>query len=163
MTRRQAHIPFVRRAFSLLEVMAVVIVLAILAAVAIPQFVGVSDEARTSSLQSTLSGVRSSIASFRSTAVINGSDPYPTLAQLTTSGAVLKFDLPTNPFTNVSGVQSVDATQAAARAVVSADSYGWNYYVDNTADPPTAVFYANTDTPTTAPDGSGGVVTANDL
>lgn len=152
-----------RRAFSLLEVLAVVVVLAILAAVAIPQFVGVSDEARTSSLQSTLSGVRSAIASYRSTAVINGSDPYPTLTQLNTADVVLKFDLPPNPFTGVAGVQAVDSTQAAARAVISPDSYGWNYYMDNAADPPTAVFYANTDTATTAPDGSGGVVNANDL
>ncbi len=163
MTHPNQTAAIARRAFSLLEVLAVVIVLGILAAVAIPQFVGVSDEARTSSLQSTLSGVRSSIASFRSTAVINGSDPYPTLGELTTPDTVLKFDLPPNPFTNVSGVQSVDSSQAGSRAVVSPASYGWNYYVDNSADPPTAVFYANTDAVTTAPDGAGGVADANDL
>ncbi len=163
MTRRIYPANAVARAFSLLEVLAVVIVLGILAAVAIPQFVGVSDEARTSALQSTLSGVRSSIASYRSTAVINGSPPYPTLVQLNTADTVLKFELPPNPFTSVAGVQAVDASQAGARTVVSPDSYGWNYYVDNSADPPTAVFYANSDTATTAPDGSGGVVNANDL
>lgn len=151
------------RAFSLLEVLAVVIVLGILAAIAVPQFVGVTDEARTSSIQSTLSGARSAIASFRSAAVINGDDPYPTLVELNTDGAVFKFDLPNNPFTGVGGVQAVNAAQADARAVVSPETYGWNYYVDNTATPPAAVFYANSEDVTTASDGAGGFATANEL
>lgn len=151
------------RAFTLLEVLAVVIVLGILAAIAVPQFIGVTDEARTSSLQSTLSGARSAIASFRSAAVINGDDPYPTLVELNTDGVVFKFELPNNPFTGVGGVQSVSVAQANARTVASPDTYGWNYYVDNTAVPPTAVFYANSDDVTTASDGSGGFATANEL
>lgn len=149
--------------FTLLEVLAVVIVLGILAAIAVPQFVGVSDEARTSSLQSTLSGARASIASYRSTAVINGSDPYPTLAQLNTDGVVFKFEMPPNPFTGVGGIQSVNEAQADARAVVNPDSFGWNYYVDNSANPPAAIFYANSSDQTTASDGAGGLATANEL
>lgn len=152
-----------RRGFSLLEVLAVVIVLGILAAIAVPQFVGVTDEARTSSLQSTLSGARSAIASYRSTAVINGSDPYPTLTQLNTDGAVFKFEMPANPFTGVAGVQAVNSTQAASRSVISPTAFGWNYFVDNSATPPTAVFYANSSDETTAGDGSGGLADANEL
>jgi hypothetical protein len=47
--------------------------------------------------------------------------------------------------------------------VVSPETYGWNYYVDNTATPPTAVFYANSEDITTASDGAGGFATANEL
>ena len=152
-----------RHGFSLLEVLAVIIVLGILAAIAVPQFAGVTDEARTTSLQSTLAGARSSIATYRSAAVISGSDPYPTLVQLNTDGAVFKFEMPANPFTGVAGIQSVNAAQAASRSVISSASYGWNYYVDNSATPPTAVFYANSGDATTAGDGSGGLADANEL
>ncbi len=151
------------RAFTLLEVLSVVIVLGILAAIAVPQFVGVTDEARTTALQSSLAGARSSIASFRSTAVINGSDPYPTLTQLTTDGVVFKFDMPANPFTGAAAIQSVGSLEAASRTVSNPTSYGWNYYVDNNATPPTAVFYANSTDPTTAGNGAGGLATANEL
>jgi general secretion pathway protein G len=151
-----------RNAFTLVEVLVVVVILGILAAVVVPRFAGATDDARTSSLQSTLAGVRSSIASYRMDAVINGDDPYPSLAQLT-DGSVVKFELPENPFTGVSGVQAVSSAQASARAVVGAEGAGWNYFVDNDADPPTAIFYANTDSATTEPDGSGGFESANDL
>lgn len=151
-----------RRAFTLVEVLVVVVILGILAAVVVPRFAGATDDARTSSLQSTLAGVRSSIASYRMDAVISGADPFPSVAQLT-DGSVVKFDLPANPFSGVAGVQSVSSAQASARAVVGAEGAGWNYYVDNDADPAVAIFYANTDAVTTEPDGAGGFVDANDL
>lgn len=150
------------RAFTLVEVLIVIVIIGILAAITIPRFASATDDARTSSTQSTLSGVRSSIATYRMNAVINGSDPYPTLAELL-DGTVVKFDIPPNPFTGVGGVQAVSSTQADARTVVSPTGAGWNYFVDNSADPPVAIFYSNTDTETTEGDGSGGVLSANEL
>ncbi|RMH14690.1 MAG: prepilin-type N-terminal cleavage/methylation domain-containing protein [Planctomycetota bacterium] len=151
------------RAFSLLEVLVVVIVIGILAAVVVPQFAGASDEARTSSLQSVLGGVRSSIASYRTRAVIAGEDPFPTLAELTTVGVVMQNEIAANPFTGVSGVQSVSAAQAQSRAVVNEQAAGWNYYVDNSASPPVAIFYANCDDETTVELTNGEMATANEL
>ena len=52
---------------------------------------------------------------------------------------------------------------AEARSVVNAGAAGWNYYVDNDADPPVAVFYANSAEETTVPDGAGGFLAANEL
>jgi len=154
--------PVRRNAFTLVEVLIVIMILGILAAVAVPRFASAGDDARTSATQSVLAGVRAAIASHRTAAAISGDDPYPTLSQLT-DGSVLKFEVPTNPFTGIGGVQSVTASQASGRAVVNQDGAGWNYFVDNAASPPLAIFYANASSPTTASDGSGGMLTASDL
>jgi len=150
-----------RRAFTLLEVMMVVVILGILAALVVPRFGGVTDEAKASALEAALGGVRSSIASFRTRAVIEGTGPFPTLAELTTRGTVVQGDFPINPYNGESSVQSVSPTAAAARTV--SGSGGWNYYVDNAGDPPAAVFYANSADTTTIGDGAGGYRDANDL
>lgn len=142
--------------FTLLEAMLTIVVLSILAAVAVPRFVGVSTEARTSGTQAALAGVRASIAAFRTRAMLAGGDAFPTLAELQTDGAVLQSGLPTNPFNNRSAVQSVDEASADARVVSGVDTYGWNYFVDNVSDPPVAIFYANTDDETSLT-GDGGV------
>lgn len=149
------------RAFTFVEVMVVVVVIGILAAVVIPKFSGVSDDAKASATQGTLGGVRSSIAAFRAKAVLAGTDPYPTLAQLTTVGTVTQQAIPANPFNGSSSVQSVSRTAAASRSV--SGSAGWNYFVDNSSTPPTAIFYANSNVATTIPDEGGGFKGANEL
>lgn len=150
-------------AFTFLEIMVVVVMIGILAAVVVPTFSGVTDDAKSSATQGVLGGVRSSIAGFRAKAVLAGTSPYPTLVQLTTIGTVVQDPLPANPFSKISGVQSVSKAQADARAVVNTSTYGWNYYVDNTADPASAVFYCNSSTKTNVSDGKGGYKTANQL
>lgn len=151
------------RAFTLVEIMVVVVIMGILAAVVVPRFAVASDDARSAALESAVGGVRTSIAAFRTRAVMQGSDPFPTLAELTTTGAVLQQVLPANPYTKLSSVQAVSQAQADARAVVNEAAFGWNYYVDNTATPPRAVFYANCSDETSASDGAGGTLSANEI
>lgn len=151
------------RAFTLVEVIAVMVVLAILAGVAIPRFFDYSDQARTSALQGTLGGVRGGLANFfANEMVVNGAGLYPTLAELTTLGTVMQEALPNNPYNDRATVEAVP-TLADANSRVNTGVTGWRYYVDNTATPPIAIFYANTNDTTTAPDGSGGFLDAHEL
>lgn len=152
-----------RRAFTLVEVIAVMVVLAILAGVAIPKFFDYSDEARTSSLQGTLGGVRSGLANyFANEMITNSVGTYPLLADLNTIGTVMQEAIPPNPYNDLSTVETVASLVDAQNRVVTGTS-GWRYYVDNSASPPVKYFYCNDAMTTRVSDGSGGFVNANDL
>jgi prepilin-type N-terminal cleavage/methylation domain-containing protein len=137
-----------RQAFTLIELLAVIIILAILAGVAIPRFINYQVEASEASCKGTLGGVRAGIANYYADqAMSNGAAAYPTLAQLTTRGTVMQETIHDNPY----GGTTPTAVTAAAKAdadgrdlVGGAGIGGWAYY-DGTGGFP-AVFYANTDT-----------------
>ncbi|MEM9065663.1 MAG: type II secretion system protein [Planctomycetota bacterium] len=152
-----------RRAFSLVEVTVVVLILAILAALVVPRFASATDDARSAALESSVEGVRASIAAFRTERVLSGADPFPTLAELTAAGTVLQAGIPENPYSGLASVQAVSESQADARTVASSGSFGWNYFVDNSSNPPRAVFYANSSEPTKVSDGAGGTRNANEV
>lgn len=151
------------RAFTFVEVMVVVIVIGILAAVVVPRFGTVTDDAKTAALQSALGGVRASIAGFRTDALLAGKSPFPTLTELSTSGTVLQQAMPANPYTNLAAIQQVTSDQASKRATLNEASYGWNYFVDNAASPPKAIFYSNSTDQTTLLDSAGKTKKANEL
>ena len=116
-----------RSAFTLIEILIVVIILGILAAIVIPQFSGASDDARTSSVMTQLQTLRSAVELYK----LQHLDQYPTtdgtadadnwswdlLTQKTTEdGSTTNGDLgpylqsiPLNPLT-----KSSDVTDAAA-------------------------------------------------
>lgn len=148
-------------AFTLIELIAVIIVLAILAGVAVPRYFDYTDRARTSAVQGTVGNVRSAISNFYANASVSGTPAYPTLAQLTTVGTVLQDAFPVNPYNNLRTVNTATAAEWAARTV--AGTFGWKYYVDNTATPPVYGFYTNSTNVTTAPNGAGGTLTANNI
>jgi prepilin-type N-terminal cleavage/methylation domain-containing protein len=112
------------RAFTLIELIAVMVVLAILAGVAIPKMFDYSEQAKISSVKGTLGGVRSGIANFRANAAVQGAVAYPTLAELESLGTVMQEPIPENPFNNSADVQA--ATWNEANPPVSGNS-GWNY------------------------------------
>lgn len=150
--------------FTLVELIAVMVVLAILAGVAAPRFFSYGDQAKTAAVEGSLGGIRASIAQYYAVQAMEGSARYPTHAELTTVGEVMQESLPKNPYNGLSTVQQVaSAVSAGNRAVSNTDQYGWNYYYDNALDPPVAIFWANSDDDSEVVDNSGDAVTANDL
>jgi prepilin-type N-terminal cleavage/methylation domain-containing protein len=124
----------VHRAFTLIELIAVIVVLAILSGVAIPKYFDYTANAKVSSTKGTLGGVRSAIANFYGNSAANGAAAYPTLAQLTTVGTVMQEPIAANPYNNDPTVAA--ATWAATPPV--AGTNGWDY------DAATGHFWANT-------------------
>ncbi len=153
-----------RKAFTLIELVAVMVVLAILAGVAIPKYFDYADRAKTSSVEGTLGGVRTGLASFLSDSAISGTAEYPTAVQLGTVGTVMQQEIPANPYNGQNAIANITVLASATnRVVANADTIGWNYYVDNDATPPVAYFWANSSEETTKTDSGGDAITANDL
>ncbi len=150
-----------RKAFTLIELIAVLVVLAILSGVALPKYFDYTDRARSSAVQGTLGGVRTAMVNFYADSSISGTAAYPTLVQLTTNGTVMLEQIPINPYNGLSNVTAAASGDASSRTV--AGTAGWRYYVDNSATPPVAVFYCNASDDTQVADGAGGFETANDL
>lgn len=110
----------VHRAFTLVEILIVVVILGILAAVVVPQFVNASDDAQAGNVDTQLQTLRTQIQLF---AAQPGND-WPAQATLWTDliNAELIQDEPVNPRT---GVSTVIAGDAAAAEADTTD--GWTY------------------------------------
>lgn len=153
-----------RSAFTLVELIAVMVVLAILAGVAAPRFFSYGDQARTAALEGSLGGMRSAIAQFYAVRSSEGSAAFPTEVELETVGTVMQETLPKNPYNGLTNVRRVtNRNNADNRQVAQSDRYGWNYYYNNSSDPPVAIIWANSDDETDAVDNSGDPVPANEL
>ncbi len=72
------------KAFTLIELIAVIVVLALLSIVAIPKYLDYSANARASSTKAVLGNVRSAVANFYANSAVSGTATYPTLVQMQT-------------------------------------------------------------------------------
>lgn len=153
-----------RSAFTLVELIAVMVVLAILAGVAAPRFFSYGDQARTAALEGSLGGMRSAVAQYYAMQAVQSTAAYPTLLQLTTVGVVMQESLPKNPYNGMTAAAQVNSlADANNRVTANTDTIGWNYFFDNASDPPVAIVWANSITPTQVSNSNGDPLTANRL
>lgn len=128
-----AHRRALARGFTLIELVAVIVVLAILSGVAIPKYFDYSANAKASAVKGVLSAVRTSIANFHASATPDGAGAYPTLAQLQALGPVLREPLPANPYLTGAdanaGAIVISGTWATIPPVeaVGSKTGGWRY------------------------------------
>jgi MSHA pilin protein MshA len=129
----------VRRGFTLIELIAVIVVLAILAGVALPKYFDYSANAKSSSCKGTLGGVRAGVANFYANSAVSGTAAYPTYAQFTTLGTVMQEPLPDNPYNASAAVRNADNTWVSGNPPTSGVQ-GWAYDTTN------GKFWANSNT-----------------
>jgi len=121
--------------FTLVEILIVVVILGILAAIVIPQFTDASTEAKRSSLMSNLQTIRSQIELYKIRNSDAPPDPLQDLVDGDSEGHTYLRAIPVEPFTNdntVGGAGAIvgwiyDATTGEIKANVFADPNGSLY------------------------------------
>jgi prepilin-type N-terminal cleavage/methylation domain-containing protein len=138
-----------RNAFTLIEVLIVVIIMAVLAATIIPQFSESTKDAKTSSLDFNLHTVRSQIELYKvhhlgklptvtdfADQMTGKTDVDGTVDASGAYGPYIQGEIPANPFTNTNDVVAV-ATEGTVPTAIVAGGAGWQY------DQSTGGFYPN--------------------
>lgn len=127
--------PHPNSAFTLVEILIVVVILAVLAAVVIPQFFDTTEDANKSSVLINLHTLRSQIQIYR--LEHDGTLPGADLMELATQtdkngnlGGGNRYgpyvnELPANPFTASAAVKTI--TNSPAKDTDVSDSHGWLY------------------------------------
>ena len=139
--------PVRRAAFTLVEVLIVVVILAILAATVLPQFQNASGEAEASAIRQNLAVIRSQIELYRvqHTGQLPGDNEVTFLARMTaqtdrdgnagtTYGPYIKGKFPENPAGDINKKDKIEfANTAPNDAALPAGGEGW-WYNDTTGE-----------------------------
>lgn len=113
------------RGFTLIELVIIIVVLGILAAVAIPKYQDISGEAREASTRAALGSLRSGITIwYANEAVKTGNPSWPTLDTLKQPGIVMLQSIPPNPYQD-SFPESI--VPGVSKGIVVGDWGGWAY------------------------------------
>lgn len=125
--------------FTLIELVIIIVVLGILAAIAIPKYQDISSDAKAASCRGALGGLRSGVTIwYANQAVKTGTASWPATTDLNTVGTVMAQEIPKNPYCDPANYpDSIIETNNARGTLIGADC-GWAY------NPTTGDVWANT-------------------
>jgi prepilin-type N-terminal cleavage/methylation domain-containing protein len=95
-----------RQAFTLVELIVVIVLLGILSGVAIPKYIDYTVKAKEAAARGALGAVHSAVGHFYTYQMVQGSARYPTFVELSTFGVVMKEALPPNPYNGFSAIRA---------------------------------------------------------
>jgi MSHA pilin protein MshA len=114
--------------FTLIELVIIIVVLGILAAVAIPKYQDITGEAKEAAGRAALGSIRSGVTIFYANqAVTTGTASWPTQIELETYGTVMATAMPKNPYQLDASAPDSICTGATKGVVVAGGRGGWAY------------------------------------
>jgi len=126
--------------FTLIELVIIIVVLGILAAVAIPRYADMVSEARESACKGALGGLRSAVSIYYANeALRTGTANWPPMDSIRTIGVVMEQLIPKNPYQSDANAPDSIVTGVTKGTTVGSRG-GWAY------NPSTGEIWPNTST-----------------
>ena len=116
-----------QKGFTLIELVIIIVVLGILAAVAIHKYQDITSEAKAAAARGALGAMRSGVTIFYANqAVTTGIASWPTLAQLSAADTVMAQAIPANPYQLKTNAPDSIVTGVTKGTIVGTRG-GWAY------------------------------------